>query len=174
LAVDRSGHMPRHQSYFPFWHLAAINRRVGPQRHHANCALCLGLPTVLRGELGWPHRIRTNPQVAPTRPCYTRYRCCNSCDIRQSVAEVNRSRRGGTPAGDPRLPPPRPSDVHDASTLRPRRSSIIVSALDVVAGRIGPRGAAASVAGRRSRVRIPTLTTCSTAVSAARPPARSG
>jgi len=45
-------------------------------------------------------------------------RCCNSCDIRQSVAEVNRSCRSGTRAGDPRLPPP----VHQTSMSRPCRA----------------------------------------------------
>jgi hypothetical protein len=45
--------------------------------------------------------------------------------------------------GDPRLQPPRPSDVHDTSTLRLRRASIIGSGFDVVAGWIGARGTAA-------------------------------
>ncbi len=37
----------------------------------------------------------------------------------QAIREANLTKLGGTRAGDPRLPPPRPSDVHDASTPSP-------------------------------------------------------
>ncbi len=67
-----------------------------------------------------------------------RLRRGNSCDMRQPIAEVNRSCRGGTPAGDPRLPlrsGARPSDymfvrrrvsrlTNSGSTSRPEAACV--------------------------------------------------
>jgi hypothetical protein len=54
----------------------------------------------------------------------------------ESVREVNPTECSRTGAGDPHLPPPRPSDVHDASKPRLRRSSIIGSACPTGMGRL--------------------------------------
>jgi hypothetical protein len=112
----------------------ACDAKVGHLRREGRRLVLIGLgivlppPPLTQCKPFRDRRRATDSTLSTPGQGYARRRRGNSCDIRQSVAEFNRSCRSGTPAGDPRLPPPRPSDVHDTSTPRPRRSSIIGSA----------------------------------------------